>query len=183
MIGVVLVLAAGGCSAGATQEPSPTTSRSVVTEQPTATASETVPAPPEMPAEAKEMTAEGAAAFAVYWFEAVEFAYATGETDQLSELATENCEFCKATIAKIADQYASGGRFEGVDISISSPAASSPDERGSVVSMLYSESASQAIGPDGVVEDETNAVEGKAIDFYAALTPTGWRVFGIAGVE
>lgn len=180
MIGVVLVLAAGGCSAGATQEPSPTTSRSVVTEQPTATASETVPAPPEMPAEAKEMTAEGAAAFAKHYFEVADYAYATGDVEPLRRLVADDCSACLALIAEIEDVYRDGGRFQGVDAVITSAVAPPPDEQGTIVSIVMSESASAVVQADGSIESETAATQDVGISVFTLRTPQGWRIFEIS---
>ncbi|UER54227.1 hypothetical protein HJG43_06365 [Kineosporiaceae bacterium SCSIO 59966] len=182
VIGFVLVLAAGGCSAGATEEPSPTTSRSVVTEQPTATASETVPAPPEMPAEAKEMTEAGADAFARHWFDVVEYAYATGNAEPLRALADPECEICNASIAEIESKTREGLHFEGVAIEVLTSAPAPKDSRGVIVTMSVQEVSSQVVTADGEVVEDVPGIEAAPINVYVAESDGGWRIFGIGKI-
>ncbi|MFC5999371.1 DUF6318 family protein [Quadrisphaera sp. GCM10027208] len=179
VIGVVLALAAGGCSAGATEEPSPTTSRSVVTEQPTATASETVPAPPEIPAEAKEMTEAGADAFARHWFDVVEYAYATGNTEPLRALAESECEICNASIAEIEERAQQGLITQGLNIEVLTSAAAPGDNRGVVVTMTVRESDSRVVDADGEVQEESPASGQIAVNVYVANAGTEWQLFEI----
>lgn len=179
------VLLLGACSDGEAQaEPSNSPSLSVTaTQTPTVTSTEEIVPEPTMPPEAREQTAEGAAAFAQYYLELVEFAYSTGEVATLESLASPDCEFCEVTTQNISTIYDRGGRIEGVDISISSPVATPPDANGSVVTMLYSETASRAVAADGSTINETPAVAEKAIEIYLLTSGDRWLVFGIGNVE
>lgn len=183
MIAVVLSLAVGACSSGVADESSAATSRPVATAQPTATAGETVPAPPEMPAEAKEMTAEGAAAFAKHYFEVADYAYATGDVAPLKALVVEECSACLAAITDIEDVYSKGGRFQGVDATITSAAAPPPDDQGTIVSVVMSESASSVVRADGSIESETSATRDIGANVFTLRTPQGWKVFEISKAE
>lgn len=81
--------------------------------------------PPELPAAATAETPEGAAAFAEWWFENLNFATATGETEELRANFIENCQTCENLATQIEDAYTSGGSISGgrIQVSVDVPAS------------------------------------------------------------
>lgn len=63
---------------------------------------------PKLPAVATENTEEGAEATLEYFWEAVDYARLTGETDPLALVSYESCEFCDAYIEGWQDRYNNG---------------------------------------------------------------------------
>jgi hypothetical protein len=66
-----------------------------------------------MPAAAKEHTKAGAEAFVRYYWEVVNYAQATGDTDSLREISDPGCDFCTAGIEGIESIYGDGGTITG----------------------------------------------------------------------
>lgn len=140
---------------------------------------------PPMPQRARDIDADGAEAFARYWFELLEYAYGSGDSASLLAISQshEGCEICSQTIADIETRTERGERFEGVSFRVITSAASPVDERGSVITMLVDETRSQVRAADGRIVHVTPAAPSTALDLFAAVTPDGWRVFGVGAAE
>jgi hypothetical protein len=83
---------------------------------PTAIASSTPAIPvPTMPAQASEDSPEGAAAFVKHYVDVFNYAAATGDVDELSDLSSPDCEGCQKYIDLYRDTYEAGGYFKGGD--------------------------------------------------------------------
>jgi hypothetical protein len=136
-----------------------------------------------MPQSARGDDAEAAEAFARYWFDLLEYAYLTGRTGPLLDLAQENCSACKSFSREINDAYAAGGHFEGVDIEVRSVVAAPPDDRGTIVATVLDEAPSRIVSADGTSVDESPAANGSGVDVYLSRTATGWKVFDLGKVQ
>jgi len=102
--GIVLaaLLTLGACSS----DPEPKEpKRTVTSATPTAT-------PPTMPAQAKEDTPEGAAAFVKHYIDVFNYAASTGDVEELSRLSSPDCEGCQRYIKLYRDTYKGGGYFK-----------------------------------------------------------------------
>ncbi len=66
-----------------------------------------------MPAQAKENTPEGAAAFVDHYIEVSNYAASTGDVEDLSRLSDSKCAGCQKYIKLYRDTYAAGGYFKG----------------------------------------------------------------------
>ncbi|MCW2839552.1 MAG: hypothetical protein JWR55_1035 [Aeromicrobium sp.] len=100
---VALAMLAACSSDPAPVEPDPS---------PTATASSTPTiAVPTMPAQAREDSPEGAAAFVKHYVDVFNYAAATGDVDELSELSSPDCEGCQKYIDEFRSIYARGDRI------------------------------------------------------------------------
>ncbi|KAA1398237.1 DUF6318 family protein [Aeromicrobium ginsengisoli] len=101
--GIVLValLTLGACSS----DPEPKEpKRTATSATPTAT-------PPTMPAQAKEDTPEGAAAFVKHYIDVFNYAASTGDVEELSRLSAPGCKPCKRYADKFRAIYAKGDRI------------------------------------------------------------------------
>jgi hypothetical protein len=126
---VVIVAFVAGCtSSGGSPSPSPTPPRT----SPTSTTSSPEPSqseplttgpnvrpgekPPEFPDLAKQHTANGAIAFAGYFYRAFDWSYATNDAYLLRKLSLESCRGCASTVRGIdrladSDAVLRGGRI------------------------------------------------------------------------
>ncbi|MFP5335298.1 MAG: DUF6318 family protein [Actinomycetes bacterium] len=178
---VVSALVLGACSDGEAQaEPSTSPSLSVTaTQTPTVTSTEEIVPEPTMPPEAREQTAEGAAAFVRYWFDLVNYGYATGDTEPLELLSHPDCATCKSIADQINGRYGKGGRFDDGVISVGSAEATVPDERGAaLVTVGYKQEALKELSRTGVVENSGTPEQGTLAVYV--LSDGAWTVFGIA---
>jgi hypothetical protein len=101
--GIVLavLLTLGACSS----DPEPKEpKRTATSATPTAT-------PPTMPAQAKEDTPEGAAAFVKHYIDVFNYASNTGDVEELSRLSSPACKGCQSYIKLYRDTYKAGGYF------------------------------------------------------------------------
>ncbi len=111
--GIVLavLLTLGACSS----DPEPKEpKRTATSATPTAT-------PPTMPAQAKEDTPEGAAAFVKHYIDVFNYASNTGDVEELSRLSSPDCEGCQSYIKLYRDTYKAGGYFKGSDWTLERP--------------------------------------------------------------
>lgn len=105
--GIVLaaLLALSACSSDPLpKEPDPT----ATTARPTGT-------PPTLPAQAKQNSPEGAAAFVKHYIDVFNYASNTGNVEELSRLSAPACEGCQRYIRLYRDTYEAGGYFKGSD--------------------------------------------------------------------
>ena len=109
-LAVVGALALGVSSCG-DDSPSPAPSTSSAAASPTPTA--TGPAAPVLPDLATRHDAVGAKAFVKYWFDAANFAIATGDVAPVHAVSTDDCGSCRSLIGSVKRVYAAGGRIEG----------------------------------------------------------------------
>jgi hypothetical protein len=187
--GIAVVALLSACSDDAPPAPSPSLpapSASDAGSTPAGSASPTSSAAasvPPLPPEARAETSQGAAAFARYWFEVSDYAYATGDRSRLKEFSQQECVSCKSVVEEIESRHASGATFEGVDITVRSAEAAPPDERGIVVTLVLDESPSRVIGADGSVIEEAAGSSGVAVNLYAVRANDAWKVFGIGAVS
>jgi hypothetical protein len=79
----------------------------------TAAATPTGPVEPTLPTEAERADKAGAAAFVEFYWDAVNYAQATGDTELLKSLAIESCAGCNGGIEAISEIYRRGGRIVG----------------------------------------------------------------------
>ncbi|WP_332662819.1 DUF6318 family protein, partial [Aeromicrobium sp.] len=94
--GIVLaaLLTLGACSS----DPEPKEPKRTASATPTAT-------PPTMPAQAKEDTPEGAAAFVKHYIDVFNYASNTGDVEELSRLSSPDCKGCQSYITLYRDTY------------------------------------------------------------------------------
>lgn len=104
-LAAALIAGLAGCNSD--PEPTSSTSTSTSTTSSTTTPSSStstspsstsayVPVKPEMPAEAKKQTDDGAIAFTEYYWHALDYALAKPDVDILSSLSTKDCSACTA---------------------------------------------------------------------------------------
>jgi hypothetical protein len=105
---IALTIALSACSNTDDTAPPPTP-----TPSPAATTTATAPTPPVMPRAARAHTEAGAKAFVEYFWDVVNYAQATGDTNQLADLSADGCTGCDAGIASIKHVYADGGQIIG----------------------------------------------------------------------
>ena len=66
-----------------------------------------------MPAEARGTSVKSAEAFVRYWVTVLNFASATGRTQQLENASAPECRACAAVIASIREVYDAKGSYKG----------------------------------------------------------------------
>jgi Family of unknown function (DUF6318) len=74
--------------------------------------------PPVFPALAKQHSADGALAFAAYYFHSFDWAYATNDATALMPLALPSCQGCKASIDALSQLRRTGETLTGGRVSI-----------------------------------------------------------------
>jgi hypothetical protein len=111
---MTFVLLSAGCSDGdAGTQPTPSTSGGQsVAETTTPSPTDTVQ-PPVMPAAAKKADIAGAEAFLKYYWSTVDYAFVTGDVDELKKLGRPECDACSTTVANIEGVYSSGKAITG----------------------------------------------------------------------
>lgn len=100
VVAALLLVLVGGCSS----DPEP--------KEPKPSAKPTITAP-TMPAQAKENTDEGAAAFVDHYVQVLNYAAATGDVDELSRLSSPDCQGCQSYIKLYRETYKVGGYIKG----------------------------------------------------------------------
>jgi hypothetical protein len=68
---------------------------------------------PELPSRAMAPTPAGATAFVLYWFDALNYSLARGDTDLLAHHSNAGCRFCTGYLMSILKWKEQGVRVEG----------------------------------------------------------------------
>lgn len=110
-LAVAAALLAGCSDESANGSPDPLPTSTPVSPSVSDTPSE--PAEPTPPAAMERDDAEGAKAFAGYYWEVVNYAQATGDTKLLRALEMPGCVACRGGRESIEKVYAAGGRITG----------------------------------------------------------------------
>ena len=176
------LLGVGGCSSGeADAAPSPTSSSSTPSETPSASPSPTAVAP-TMPPEAAERTAAGAEAFARFYFDAVNYAFATGDVSIVERHSLPACTSCASTIEYVREPYDNQDRWQDVAIIVHDVAAPPLDARGAIVALALEQSEGARISADGEHRPEPG-VPPYSANMYAEWQNDAWAFFVLANVE
>lgn len=148
VVAASLLVVVAGCSDPEPKEPRPSPSAT-----PTVTA-------PTMPAQAKENTDEGAAAFVKYYIDVLNYASNTGQVEDLSGLSSPQCQGCNGYIKLYRDTYKAGGYFKDSDWSLGALDVRFEDSRavvfGTVTSPAgtYAETGSAAPQPGNPTDSD-----------------------------
>jgi hypothetical protein len=108
---VALLLAIAGCTDdAASPKPLPSASSAAPS---SASSSASPTGVPSMPAEARGTTAASAEAFVRHYVDLINYAMASGDTTQVTKLATANCSGCSVISKSIGAVYAKSGTVRG----------------------------------------------------------------------
>ncbi len=154
----------------ASPEPSP--------EQTADTATAEALVAPELPPEATEETPEGAAAFAEWWFETLNYATATGDTEALRAAFVEPCGTCENFAVQAEEAYASGGRIEGGRIDVEVDVPPQLEEGGVTLAVFVDAASGRVLDAEGRVTEEMTAEE-LASAMVVVFVDDQWQVGGI----
>lgn len=128
---------------------------------------------PEKPALADENSVEGLEAFTEWWFELLNYAYATNDLEPLMAVTDEGCGTCENMKQSISDAYADGGWQVGGKVKVESFGSKfEPNVHGSVTAFIQSTQESIAIydGSGELVveyEDQSEPATSQLIGFYS----------------
>jgi hypothetical protein len=179
---VTLVLLSAGCSDGdAGTQPTPSTSGGQsVAETTTPSPTHTVQ-PPEMPAAAKKADDAGAEAFVRYYFDTVNYAYASGDLKPMEVLRDGQCNACRTLERHIHDAYSTGGRIEGALVDVTEVTPTPGDYSvGAEVRAVIQQSAGRQVDGTGK-ELETFPASKKRLARFALANSDGWRILEWGG--
>ncbi|WP_262852923.1 DUF6318 family protein [Mumia quercus] len=109
-LGTALVAAVALLSVGACTGEEPADGDPSATPRVSATPSATsTPTPPPLPAEAREHSADGAAAFVEYYIAVFNYAATTGDTTALAAASMSTCSACNGLVKRYEQIYLDGG--------------------------------------------------------------------------
>jgi len=107
---VTLLLGLAACSS---DDPEPRVAPPTSQAPSTSPASDPTPSGgPSLPPQASALSPEGAESFIDYWFRALSYGMATGDTSMVGDASETGCKSCSALIGQIEDLYAKGGKVE-----------------------------------------------------------------------
>ena len=155
VVAVAVVLAVAGCSGGDAPPPSALPSDSAPPQSssppsnPPSTAA-TPPTPPPLPATATQDTPAGAASFARYYIEVLDYASHTGDVRALRRLG--DCGTCRAQANGIERFFKEGGRVEGGEIHITGTEAVRFRRTAALVNVTYDQAAGKSTSGEGRAE-------------------------------
>jgi hypothetical protein len=153
---MTFVLLSAGCSDGdAGTQPTPSTSGGQsVAETTTPSPTQTVQ-PPVMPAAAKKSDLAGAEAFIRYYFDTVNYAYATGDLERTQSIRASDCAACKSLEDGIRKGYANDQRLQGGHVEVGDVVVTPGDlSKGADINVVAEQATADVIGPDGNVVDQ-----------------------------
>lgn len=167
----------------ATGSAEPTAASPSTAGDPSASPSEQPVAAPTLPPEATTNDAAGAEAFVRAWFETVNFALATGNSEPARYLSAEECRVCNEVLTTVDEAYADGHRIDGGEYDLTEVVSPTPDGTGAVLlSVVWDQAASSEIDERGEPVDSLDG--GTQVSASVILQRTdddsSWRMFGLA---
>jgi hypothetical protein len=161
---LVALLVVGACGDPQPKEPKPSASASAT---PTVTA-------PTMPAQAKENSPEGAAAFVKHYIDVFNYASNTGDVSELSRLSSPKCDGCQSYIKLYRDTYKAGGYFKDSDWKLSDFDLDFNGEKAIVFVTAKSEPGVYAESSSS--SPSAGNAENSDLTFIAERLSNGWRL-------
>lgn len=142
-----------------------------------------LPAVVPMPSEAAAETPQGAAAFARYWFDLVNRAFAHGDSAELRLYSHPGCDGCNNLINAAEEETSPQERIEGGVFSVVF-AEAPPVEAGDVmVDLRYALSELRVRATDGRVLRTTPGNPGIDAQLRLVREGSGWIVRGFRNVD
>lgn len=108
-LALCLAIALGGL-AGCGEQPDP---KPVADPTPTPSATTPTPTAPALPTAATKHTKAGALAFAKHYIALINYAQATGDTDEMRNAGGRRCRSCRQLRQTVETIYSSGGTIDG----------------------------------------------------------------------
>lgn len=140
------------------------------------------PTPPAIPSEAVPDTPQGAAAFARFYLELLNQAFAEGDATTVRALSDPGCGTCMNLIGAIEEKPSLGERVEGGDYEVVF-AEAPPVEAGDViVDVRYSLTEVRVYGPDGALLRSTPAQTNIDSQIRLLRGADAWFVAGFRSV-
>lgn len=135
----------------ATDSTEPTGASPSTAADPSASPTEQPVAAPTLPPEATTNDAAGAEAFVRYWYDALNYAYASGDSGPVVQASSDDCAVCAELVAVVDEAYSNNGRLVGGEITLLDVASPVPDDRGiTLVSVLLDQEALDQVDEMGV---------------------------------
>jgi Family of unknown function (DUF6318) len=161
-----------GSATGSTSAPAP---------DPSVNASSTAtPSPPALPKAATALDAQGASAFARYWFDVVNYTYHSGDTHLIRSLSTAECQFCASFVRDTEKATAQGRRTVGADVSVIAAVVPPPSSNDLFqVQALVDQAAGTEVDAVGNVITSLSPNSKARIDVFLRRDTTSWRVRGV----
>lgn len=170
------VLLVSGCSDdGGDNAPQAPTRTATASASPSAT-----PEPPALPDAARVLDRPGAEAFVRHYFDLINYANRTGDTEALDSLATDDCHNCKPISAQAKSFTSNGGHLRGGDIMVTHAVAAPIEDDVALVSTVIAQSEGEVVSRDGSVRESFSALDTSSISFYAIIIDDRWMVYDFA---
>ncbi|WP_281281556.1 DUF6318 family protein [Sinomonas susongensis] len=139
---------------------------------------------PVLPEAAKQNTREGFEAFTQYWFDAITYAFETGDTTLLRSLSSEGCKMCDSYLTSVMALHGENGWRLGPRWTVKGFISDlTPDSTGRLVGdFVLEESASISYGADGSpTENRRGGRLPGAQRAYATYSADTWRMVEAGG--
>jgi hypothetical protein len=131
---------------------------------------------PVLPEVGKTETKEGLEAFVRYWYEALNYAFETGDTESLEDISGPNCVFCTGLKDGVTEAWANGRWISGGKIE--TPAVTATIEPGAepyaVVQVI--QQVIEIRNPDGSLFQAPTAATNTGSRAAANFGATGWTL-------
>jgi hypothetical protein len=137
---------------------------------------ENVPVP-VLPEAAKANSKEGLEAFARYWYQALSYAYETGDTTTVSQLSGSNCVFCTGLQDAVKLGWADNRRIVGGTIqtpSVTAKFAPGTESQQATIQVIQQQIAIHKA--DGSLYQEPTKMSNTASQAVATFGANGWLV-------
>ncbi|MGM7775496.1 DUF6318 family protein [Arthrobacter sp. KNU-44] len=137
---------------------------------------ENVPVP-VLPEAAKANSKEGVEAFARYWFQALSYAYETGDTTVSKRVTGPSCVFCNGLQESIGQSWAEGKWIVGGRIEtpvVAGKLGTGPESRQATVQVIQQQIEIRKA--DGTLYQEPTEASNSGSQLVATFSVDGWLV-------
>lgn len=131
--------------------------------------------PPEIPDELSENTVEGAEAAARFYIDALNYGYATLDSDPLQEISLNDCGTCQLHVSSIEEMRDVGRKMIGGEINMEEDLELYHENDRYLVSFSIIQDALEVKDEDGNLVSERVLTPGTA-NIITKFTEDGWKV-------
>ena len=129
---------------------------------------------PVLPEVAKTETKEGLEAFVRYWYEVLDYAYETGDSQILGTLSEASCVFCSGLREGVAEAWAEGRWISGGKIETPAITATVGHGAQSYAVVQVLQQVIEIRNPDGSLHQAPTAATNTGSRAAASFNGTGW---------
>lgn len=151
----------------------------VLEPDPTSSTPSSAVSPPPRPAQATELSDEGASSFVNFWISTSDYAALSGDVQPLREISDPDCSGCNRFIELYEETYERGGQFTGGERTVVGPLQVAQLDDTTFDVTVETRSAAGTVRTSADAETRPTPSESSSVTYTASFENDQWRMLFI----